>query len=147
MSRKIPKTQILHFLNVSRRSVRSVPCYPLQAERIRRWLGWDKGRNAALLHYASHQSLAFFAHKYLISSCHHKLSLNPLLFGSIGVFRTSGTEHTKESIFNLLTGFGESAVFVPLHKEGDRISISKHCVFNEICPADPPTMARLIRSR
>ena len=53
----------------------------------------------------------------------------------------------KESIFNLLTGFGESAVFVPLHKEGDRISISKHCVFNEICTADPPTMARLIRSR
>ena len=51
----------------------------------------------------------------------------------------------KERFSNLLTGFGEFAVFIPQNKEVD--CISKHHVFNEIGLADPPTTNRLIRSR
>ena len=53
----------------------------------------------------------------------------------------------EEQFSNLLTGFGESAIFVSQHKEGYYVSISKHCVFNEIGLVDPPTVTRLIRSR
>ena len=51
----------------------------------------------------------------------------------------------KLSTFNLLAGFGESAVFLPQHEEGDKIR--QHCAFNEIGLVDPPTITRLIISR
>ena len=51
----------------------------------------------------------------------------------------SKVRDVKSVIIICSQGWGNSAVFVPQHKERDCISISKYCAFNQICLAQPPT--------